>query len=73
MVRYKIAQLRKTAQFWNIFMNCSETITRIIKIFDALFLFIEYASFKYHKPNIRWKKYFDFTHYTDFFQTETPI
>ena len=31
-------------------------------------MYFEYASFKYHKPNIRWKIYFDFTPYTDFFQ-----
>ena len=46
-------------------MNCSVTVIRIIKIFDALFLYFEYASFKYHKMIIRSKKYFDFTPYTE--------
>ena len=64
---------RAIAQFWNIFMNCSATITRIFKIFGALFLYFEYASFKYHKQNIRSKKYFDFTPYTDFVRAQLLI
>ena len=51
----KIVPFRAIAQFWNIFMNWSATITRIFKIFGALFLYFEYASFKYHKQNIRSK------------------
>ena len=52
-VRKKIAPFCAIAQFCNVFMNCSATITRIFKIFGALFLHFEYASFEYHKPNIR--------------------
>ena len=67
------AQLREKAQFYNILLNCSVTITRIFKIFGALFLYFEYASFKYHKQNIRSKKYFDFSPYTDFVRAQLLI
>ena len=45
----------------------------IFTIFGALFLHFEYASFDYHKPNIQLKKYYDFTPYTDFFQTQIHL
>ena len=58
------------AQFWNVFINCSITITQIFKNFGSLFLYFEYACFKYHKQKNRSKKYFDFTSYTDFFSMQ---
>ena len=51
--RTKICGLAKNAKFCYILVDFSVTITQIFARFGALFLYFEYASFEYHKPNIR--------------------
>ena len=69
----KICGLAQNDKFWYILFDFSVTITRIFARLGALFLYFEYASFKYHKQNIRSKKHFDFTPYTDFVRAQLLI
>ena len=55
-----MAHFAQNAQFWNVFMNFSVTIILINMGIFLLSPIFQGTSFKYHKPNICWKKYFDF-------------
>ena len=50
---FKVLRFAQNCQFWNIFMNCSVTITLIDTGIFLLFPIFQGASFDYHKPNIR--------------------
>ena len=53
-------------------LNCSARLSQINLIFATFFSYCQYASDKYHKPNILWKKYFHFKGEAKIFKWLSP-